>query len=45
MKRLLSASLPVTSLALGGVIHTARPPLNASYDVMRDSYKEYNPAF
>nr|WP_238936388.1 sulfate ABC transporter substrate-binding protein [Pseudomonas weihenstephanensis] len=34
------------SLAFIGVAHAApKPLLNVSYDVMRDFYKEYNPAF
>lgn len=45
MKRLFSASLLAAGLALGGAAQAAQPLLNVSYDVMRDFYKEYNPAF
>ena len=43
MKRLLSLSL-AAGLALATSAQAA-PLLNVSYDVMRDFYKEYNPAF
>ncbi|MBM1193342.1 sulfate ABC transporter substrate-binding protein [Pseudomonas weihenstephanensis] len=46
MKKLFSASVLAASLAFIGVAHAApKPLLNVSYDVMRDFYKEYNPAF
>lgn len=44
MKRLLPFSLLVAGLALAGTVQ-ATTLLNVSYDVMRDFYKEYNPAF
>ncbi|WP_074824400.1 MULTISPECIES: sulfate ABC transporter substrate-binding protein [Pseudomonas] len=43
MKKLF-APLLAASLLLGGAANAA-PLLNVSYDVMRDFYKEYNPAF
>ena len=46
MKKLFTASIMAAGLALGAVAHAAQPPLlNVSYDVMRDFYKDYNPAF
>ena len=46
MKKLFSASVLAASLTFIGVAHAApQPLLNVSYDVMRDFYKEYNPAF
>ena len=46
MKNLFSASVLAASLAFMGVAHAApKPLLNVSYDVMRDFYKDYNPAF
>ena len=46
MKKLFSASVLTANLAFIGVAHAApQPLLNVSYDVMRDFYKEYNPAF
>jgi sulfate/thiosulfate transport system substrate-binding protein len=46
VKKLFSASVLAASLAFIGVAHAApQPLLNVSYDVMRDFYKEYNPAF
>ncbi|MBA1187893.1 sulfate ABC transporter substrate-binding protein [Pseudomonas entomophila] len=45
MKRLFSASLLVAGLALGNLAQAAPTLLNVSYDVMRDFYKDYNPAF
>ncbi|KMN11893.1 thiosulfate transporter subunit [Pseudomonas weihenstephanensis] len=46
MKKLFSASVLAASLTFIGVAHAApKPLLNVSYDVMRDFYKEYNPAF
>jgi sulfate transport system substrate-binding protein len=44
MKKLLFAPLLAAGLFLGGAAQAA-PLLNVSYDVMRDFYKEYNPAF
>jgi sulfate transport system substrate-binding protein len=44
MKKHLFAPLLAAGLFLGGVAQAA-PLLNVSYDVMRDFYKEYNPAF
>ncbi|WP_312272443.1 sulfate ABC transporter substrate-binding protein [Pseudomonas sp.] len=43
MKKLF-APLLAAGLLLGGAANAA-PLLNVSYDVMRDFYKEYNPAF
>lgn len=34
-----------TAEVSSGAAHAAQPLLNVSYDVMRDFYKEYNPAF
>ena len=46
MKKLFSASLLVAGLALSSLAHADNKPiLNVSYDVMRDFYKDYNPAF
>ncbi|TRX74404.1 sulfate ABC transporter substrate-binding protein [Pseudomonas mangiferae] len=45
MKRIFAASLLATGLALGTTASAATTLLNVSYDVMRDFYKEYNPAF
>ena len=46
MKKLFSASVLAAGLALSSLAHAANPPLlNVSYDVMRDFYKDYNPAF
>ena len=45
MKRLFAASLLAAGMALGSAAQAAQPLLNVSYDVMRDFYKEYNPAF
>ncbi|AKX44571.1 thiosulfate transporter subunit [Thiopseudomonas alkaliphila] len=44
MKSLLSFSLLAASIAVSSALQAA-PLLNVSYDVMRDFYKEYNPAF
>ncbi|MDX7680534.1 sulfate ABC transporter substrate-binding protein, partial [Aeromonas caviae] len=44
MKRLVPATLLVAGLALAPLAQ-ATTLLNASYDVMRDFYKEYNGAF
>ena len=44
MKRLLTASLLALSFSAVSTLQAA-PLLNVSYDVMRDFYKEYNPAF
>lgn len=44
MKRLFRSSLLAAGLALAGAAQ-ATTLLNVSYDVMRDFYKEYNPAF
>lgn len=44
MKRLFRSSLMAAGLALAGTAQ-ATTLLNVSYDVMRDFYKEYNPAF
>jgi sulfate transport system substrate-binding protein len=44
MKKRLFAPLLTASLLLAGAAQAA-PLLNVSYDVMRDFYKEYNPAF
>src|SRR5690554_133422 len=44
MKRLLTASLLALSFSSVSTLQAA-PLLNDSYDVMRDFYKEYNPAF
>lgn len=44
MKRLLTASLFALSFSAVSTLQAA-PLLNVSYDVMRDFYKEYNPAF
>ncbi|WP_455231783.1 sulfate ABC transporter substrate-binding protein [Geopseudomonas aromaticivorans] len=44
MKRLFSASLLAASLLAAGAAQAATL-LNVSYDVMRDFYKDYNPAF
>lgn len=44
MKRLLTASLLALSFSSVSTLQAA-PLLNVSYDVMRDFYKEYNPAF
>ncbi|SEQ20828.1 sulfate transport system substrate-binding protein [Pseudomonas lutea] len=44
MIKKLFAPLLAASLLLGGAANAA-PLLNVSYDVMRDFYKEYNPAF
>ncbi|CAD5106460.1 sulfate ABC transporter substrate-binding protein [Zestomonas carbonaria] len=44
MKRLLTTSLLAAGLALASGAQAATL-LNVSYDVMRDFYKEYNPAF
>ncbi|GGM27393.1 sulfate ABC transporter substrate-binding protein [Pseudomonas asuensis] len=44
MKKHLFAPLLAAGLFLGGAAQAA-PLLNVSYDVMRDFYKEYNPAF
>ncbi len=45
MKKLLTASLLATGVALTSGVTQAADLLNVSYDVMRDFYKEYNPAF
>ncbi|MFC0711157.1 sulfate ABC transporter substrate-binding protein [Azorhizophilus paspali] len=45
MKRLLTSSLLAAGVALASVASQAASLLNVSYDVMRDFYKEYNPAF
>ncbi|GAB3470821.1 sulfate ABC transporter substrate-binding protein [Azotobacter salinestris] len=45
MKRLLTSSLLAAGVALASAASQAAPLLNVSYDVMRDFYKEYNPAF
>jgi len=46
VKKLFSASVLAAGLALSSLAHAANPPLlNVSYDVMRDFYKDYNPAF
>ncbi|SEI39531.1 sulfate transport system substrate-binding protein [Azotobacter beijerinckii] len=45
MKRLLTSSLLAAGVALACATSQAAPLLNVSYDVMRDFYKEYNPAF
>ncbi len=45
MKRLLTSSLLAAGVALASAASKAAPLLNVSYDVMRDFYKEYNPAF
>ena len=46
MKNLFSASVLAASLAFMGIAQAApKPLLNVSYDVMRDFYKDYNPAF
>ena len=46
MKKLFSASLLVAGLALSSLAHADNQTLlNVSYDVMRDFYKDYNPAF
>ena len=45
VKRLFAASLLAAGMALAGAAQAAPPLLNVSYDVMRDFYKEYNPAF
>ncbi|WP_027896463.1 sulfate ABC transporter substrate-binding protein [Zestomonas thermotolerans] len=45
MKRLLTTSLLAAGLALASGAAQATTLLNVSYDVMRDFYKEYNPAF
>ncbi len=44
MKRLLPATLLAAGLALTPMAQAATL-LNASYDVMRDFYKDYNAAF
>ena len=44
VKRLFSASLLAASLLAAGAAQAATL-LNVSYDVMRDFYKDYNPAF
>ncbi|MBA1246727.1 sulfate ABC transporter substrate-binding protein [Pseudomonas luteola] len=44
MRKQLFAPLLAAGLLLGGAANAA-PLLNVSYDVMRDFYKEYNPAF
>ena len=44
MKRLLTASLLALSFSGVSTLQAA-PLLNVSYDVMRDFYKDYNPAF
>lgn len=44
MIKKLFAPLLAAGLLLGGAANAA-PLLNVSYDVMRDFYKEYNPAF
>lgn len=44
MKRLLTASLLAISFSAATTLQAA-PLLNVSYDVMRDFYKDYNPAF
>ena len=44
MKRLLTASLFALSFSAASALQAA-PLLNVSYDVMRDFYKDYNPAF
>ena len=44
MRKQLFAPLLAAGLLLGGTANAA-PLLNVSYDVMRDFYKEYNPAF
>ena len=44
MKRLLTASLLALSFSSVSTLQAA-PLLNVSYDVMRDFYKEYTPAF
>lgn len=45
MKRLLTSSLLAAGMALACAASQAASLLNVSYDVMRDFYKEYNPAF
>ncbi|MFP3516624.1 sulfate ABC transporter substrate-binding protein [Pseudomonas sp. SIMBA_077] len=46
MKKLFTASILAAGLALSSLAHADNPPLlNVSYDVMRDFYKDYNPAF
>ena len=46
MKKLFSASVLAAGLALSSLAHADNLPLlNVSYDVMRDFYKDYNPAF
>lgn len=45
VKKLLAASLVAAGIALAGTAHAAPTLLNVSYDVMRDFYKDYNPAF
>ncbi len=44
MKRLFTASFIALSLSAVSALQAA-PLLNVSYDVMRDFYKDYNPAF
>lgn len=45
MNKLITATLLAAGLSLAGVVQAAQPLLNASYDVMRDFYKDYNAAF
>ena len=45
MKTLFTRSLVVASLVLSGGALADTALLNVSYDVTRDFYKDYNPAF
>jgi len=45
VKKFFTVSLAAASLAFGTLAHAAPTLLNVSYDVMRDFYKDYNPAF
>lgn len=45
MKRILLASLLILGMSFSGYIWANKLLLNVSYDVMRDFYKDYNPAF